>query len=114
MAESNKSNQTEINDLLGGSSATKGATTEAAKIEAAKIEAAQSGRPKPKYLPPVKERHLFHVELDKTIFDIKNGKKLSKAYNQKFTTSDWNAFLKYGKGLGFTVKIMWDPIKYRS
>lgn len=82
---------------------------EAKKAEEARIKRAQSGS----YLPDVKERKLFHVKLDKPAFNPQDGKKLSKAFIQKFTVADWKHFEKNSKGLGYTTEIMWNPEEYK-
>lgn len=78
--------------------------------EKARIKAAQSGS----YLPAEKERGIYHVQMDKPLFSKKDGKKLSKAFIQKFTIPEWNHFVKNSKGLGFETKVMWDPTKYSN
>lgn len=65
------------------------------------------------YKPKNTEAHLFHVELDKPAFNKTTGKKLSKAYVQKFTGADWNAFKKHQKGLGFSLRVLWNPTKFK-
>jgi len=69
------------------------------------VPGAQSGS----YVPGEKEKGLFHVKLDTPSYDKTTGKKLSKAYIQKFTVPEWKHFEKNSKGLGFTTEIMWNP-----
>lgn len=85
-------------------------TAASKKNEAAKIKAAQG---ESSYLPEEKERHLFHVKLDKPAFNPKDGKKLSKAYIQKFTVAEYNQFAKNGSGLGYTAEVLWNPELYK-
>lgn len=80
----------------------------AAKMEA-KIKAAQG---ESSYVADPKERHLFHVKLDKPAFNPKDGKKISKAFIQKFSVQDWKNHEKNGKGLGFTADVLWNPEEY--
>lgn len=75
----------------------------------AKIKAAQSGT---SYLAEQKEHHLYHVKLDKPNYSPKDGKKVSKAFIQKFSVQDWNNHNKNGRGLGFTAEILWNPEAY--
>lgn len=74
----------------------------------ARIKGAQVGE----YLPDESERGLFHVTLDKPAFNPKDGKKLSKAYTQKFTVAEWNQFSKNSSGLGYEQTIVWNPTIY--
>jgi len=76
----------------------------------ARIKSAQTGS----YLPEPKERGIFHVKMDKPAFNPQDGKKLSKAFIQKFTVADWKHFEKNNKGLGYTVEIMWNPEAYNA
>lgn len=74
----------------------------------ARIKGAQVGD----YLPEEKERGIFHVTLDKPAFNPKDGKKLTKAYTQKFTVAEWNQFSKNCGGLGYEQTIVWNPEIY--
>jgi hemolysin activation/secretion protein len=85
------------------------AKKEAEKAEQAKIKAAQG---ESSYVAAPKERHLYHVKLDKPTFSPKDGKKLSKAFIQKFTVQDWKNHLAHAKGLGFTAEVLWNPEEY--
>lgn len=89
--------------------AAEAAKKEAEKAEQAKIKAAQG---ESSYVAAPKERHLYHVKLDKPAFSPKDGKKLSKAFIQKFTVQDWKNHLAHAKGLGFTAEILWNPEEY--
>ena len=51
--------------------------------------------------------------MEKPLFDKKTGERLSKPFLQKFTTAEWNHFLKNSKGLGYETKIMWNPKAYK-
>jgi colicin import membrane protein len=98
-------------ELKAEEEAKKKAAAEAAKKEAeqAKIKAAQG---ESSYVAAPKERHLYHVKLDKPAFSPKDGKKLSKAFIQKFTVQDWKNHLAHAKGLGFTAEVLWNPEEY--
>ena len=89
--------------------AAEAAKKEAEKAEQAKIKAAQG---ESSYVAAPKERHLYHVKLDKPAFSPKDGKKLSKAFIQKFTVQDWKNHLAHAKGLGFTAEVLWNPEEY--
>ncbi|NQU52443.1 MAG: hypothetical protein HQ522_07875, partial [Bacteroidetes bacterium] len=71
------------------------------------IEAAQDGS---NLLPKQRERHLFHVELDKSAFSPSTGKKLSQAFVQMFGVKEFSE--KELVRLGYTVKVLWNPTKY--
>lgn len=81
-----------------------------------KQEAEQEHK-KNEYKPSEKEKHLYHVELEKPLFDSKTGKKMSKPYVQKFTKTEYNQFVgkKSAKDksnaemLGYTVKVLFNP-----
>lgn len=77
-------------------------------VTAIRIKNAQSGS----YLPEEKERKLVHVKMDKPSYSRTDGKKISKAYIQKFTIAEWNHFAKNSSGLGYKVEIMWNPALY--
>lgn len=70
-----------------------------------------------KYNPSDKEKHLYHVELEKPLYDSKTGKKMSTPYVQKFTKAEYNQFVgkKSAKDksnaemLGYTVKVLFNP-----
>lgn len=62
-----------------------------------------------KYKPEDREKHLYHVELDKSLYDTKTGKKLSKEFIQKFTETEFKMFEQSNRGLGYTVKVLWKP-----
>lgn len=98
-------------ELKAEEEAKKKAAAEAAKKEAeqAKIKAAQG---ESSYVAAPKERHLYHVKLDKPAYSPKDGKKLSKAFIQKFTVQDWKNHLAHAKGLGFTAEVLWNPEEY--
>ncbi len=85
------------------------AKDEVLEEEHRKIKSAQTGS----YLPDQKERHLFHAQLDRPLFDKKTGEKLSKSFMQKFTEPEWGQFKKGAKGLGYDIEVMWNPKKYK-
>ena len=47
--------------------------------------------------------------MDKPAFDPRTGKKCSKEVTQKFTEAEWNQFAKHYEGLGYTIKMLWNP-----
>lgn len=61
------------------------------------------------YVPQENEKNLYHALLDKPAFDPRTGKKCSKEYAQKFTEAEWNQFAKHYEGLGYTIKMLWNP-----
>ena len=61
------------------------------------------------YVPQENEKMLYHALLDKPAFDPITGKKCSKEYAQKFTEAEWNQFANHYEGLGYTVKMLWNP-----
>lgn len=77
-------------------------------VTAIRIKNAQTGS----YLPEEKERKLVHVKMDKPHYSKNDGKKLSKAFIQKFTDAEWNHFKKNSAGLGYKIEIMWNPALY--
>lgn len=79
-------------------------------LESVRVKNAQSGS----YLPNQKEKGLFHVKMDKPSFHPSTGKKLSKAFIQKFTVREWAHFVKYSGGLGYTMEILWNPTLYSA
>lgn len=87
----------ELNDIVGE-----------VDVEA-KIAAAQGAG---KYLADESERHLYHVKVDKPVFSSKDGKKLSKAYIQKFSIGDFKNFKRHALSLGFTISVVWNPEAY--
>lgn len=70
-----------------------------------------------KYKPDDKEKHLYHVELEKPLYNPSTGKKISTPYVQKFTKSEFKQFVgKKGANdksnaemLGYTVKVLFNP-----
>ncbi len=66
------------------------------------------------FRPKVKESGYFHVLLDKPSFDSKTGKKLSKEIPQIFEPKAFTQFQNSAKGLGYTVKVLWNPEIYQS
>lgn len=95
--------------------ATKAAQEKAAEAKAAQekaIKAAQSGAPSKKHLPEEKERHLFHVLMEKRVFDPGTGKKLSKDFVQMYSAKEWASVEIVQKSLGFTCTVLWNPMRY--
>lgn len=80
-------------------------------LEQEKIEFAQGGSD---FLPEDKEKHLFHVNLDKPSFSSTTGEKLSIAYVQKFTQAEWRQFSNNSRSLGYEITVLWNPIKYNK
>ncbi len=95
--------------------ADKAAADKAAADKAAdekKIEAAQGGADND-YLPEEKERHLFHVKMEKKVFSPSTGKKLTKDFVQIYNSKEWGAYQKSGGGLGYTCTVLWNPENYK-
>jgi len=63
----------------------------------------------PSYVPQENEKNLYHALLDKPAFDPRTGKKCSCEFTQKFTEAEWNQFAKHYEGLGYTIKMLWNP-----
>lgn len=59
------------------------------------------------YKAPENEKHLFHLSLEKVLFNSKTGQKASKPYVQKFTESEYKDLLVHGAG--FTINVLHDP-----
>lgn len=74
-----------------------------------RIKAAQG---KGAYVADENERHLYHVKMDKQVFNPATGEKASKAFIQKFTVQDWRDQQKHGVHLGFTMNVLWNPEAY--
>jgi hypothetical protein len=139
MSENNKKSApkpTDNDDLLGGGktdaqlAADKAAADKAAADKAAADKAAaDKAAAKPKankkkigaaqgdadndYLPEEKERHLFHVKMEKKVFSPSTGKKLTKDFVQKYNSKEWSAYQKNGGGLGFTCTVLWNPENFK-
>lgn len=64
------------------------------------------------YTPRDIEKHLYHVELEKRIFDKMTGEKKSKPFIQMFTKAEWPAFKERAARLGYNhVEVLWEPKK---
>lgn len=61
------------------------------------------------YEAPENEKDLYHVSLEKVLFNNKTGQKVSKPYVQKFTVSEYKDLLVHGAG--FTIVVLHDPTK---
>jgi len=70
-----------------------------------RIKAAQKGE----YVPTEKERGIFHVKMEKPLYDSKTGQKASKPFIQKYTIADWASCNKFNSNLGYEVEIIWNP-----
>jgi hypothetical protein len=78
----------------------------------AQREAAEKAMTKEVYSKTVKdkEKHLFHVKLDKPNFNKENGEKLSVAYVQLFHKAEFGQFKEAAPRLGFkVVEVLWNP-----
>lgn len=77
----------------------------------------QETESKPQYIPTDNEKHLYHVQLEKPLFDKRTGKRISVPSVQKFTEKEYNALVgkKSAKDksnaemLGYTTTILWNP-----
>lgn len=69
------------------------------------------------YVPKDDEKHLYHVELEKPLYNQSTGKKVSSPYVQKFTRAEYNQFVgkksekdkSNAEMLGYTVKVLYTP-----
>lgn len=74
-------------------------------------------KPKTAYVPNDAEKHLYHVEIEKPLFDSKTGKKLSTPSIQILTEPEYNALVgkknendkSNAEMLGYTVTLLWNP-----
>lgn len=69
-----------------------------------------------KYTPDPSEKNLYHVQLEKPLYDKNSGKKLSLPFVQKFTQKEYNDLTRKKDGeksnaelLGYQVTVLWDP-----
>lgn len=70
-----------------------------------------------KYTPAENEKHLYHIELEKPLFDSKTGKRMSVPYVQKMTKGEYKSFVgkrnekdkSNAEMLGYSVKVLWNP-----
>lgn len=69
------------------------------------------------YQPSKAEKHLYHVQLEKPLFDKRSGERLSKSSVQKMSEKEYKAFTsKNGEKdksiaemLGYEIKVLWNP-----
>lgn len=68
------------------------------------------------YIPDDKEKNLYHLLLEKPLFDRMTGKRISKPYVQKFNDRAYKKFTEKKNGglsnaemLGYTFKVLWNP-----
>lgn len=67
------------------------------------------------YVPGEGEKHLYHVRLEKPLYNSKTGERLSKPFIQKMTKAEYRAFVSGPQGatnadrLGYTVEVLWNP-----
>ena len=69
------------------------------------------------YIPNDDEKHLYHVQLEKPLFNQSTGKRVSTPYVQKFTKAEYNQFVgkknqndkSNAEMLGYTVKVLYAP-----
>lgn len=70
-----------------------------------------------KYTPAENEKHLYHIELEKPLYDSKTGKRMSVPYVQKMTKGEYKSFVgkrnekdkSNAEMLGYSVKVLWNP-----
>lgn len=69
-----------------------------------------------KYTPDPSEKNLYHVQLEKPLYDKNTGNKLSSPFVQKFTQKEYNDLTRKKDGeksnaelLGYKVTVLWDP-----
>lgn len=81
--------------------------------EQAGTEQVQTSR----YVPAESEKHLYHVQLERPLFDKITGKRISTPYVQKFGKRAFNKFIgkknekdkSNAEMLGYTTKVLWNP-----
>lgn len=89
----------------------------AATQEMQAAQPANNAETKETYTPAKNERNLYHVRLDKPLFDKRTGKKISVPYVQKFTEKEYNDLvgkksekdMSNAEMLGYTVEVLWNP-----
>ena len=59
------------------------------------------------FVVPENEKHLYHVSLEKVVFNSKTGQRVSRPYIQIFAPSEYKDLLIHGPG--FTRVILHDP-----
>lgn len=87
-------------------------TQEAAQEQTGTVQAQAS-----RYVPADSEKHLYHLQLEKQLFDKTTGKRLSTPYVQKFSERAYNKFMgkknendkSNAEMLGYTVTVLWNP-----
>ncbi len=79
---------------------------EDAKDLAERTKAAQVGGT---YLPPKGEEDLYHVKMDKPGYNPKDGKKVNRAFIQKFNDKDFVNIERNAGNLGYEIKVLWNP-----
>lgn len=87
-------------------------TQEAAQEQTGTVQAQMS-----RYVPADNEKHLYHLQLEKQLFDKTTGKRLSTPYVQKFSERAYNKFMgkkndnekSNAEMLGYTVTVLWNP-----
>lgn len=87
-------------------------TQEAAQEQTGTVQAQTS-----RYVPADNEKHLYHLQLEKQLFDKTTGKRLSTPYVQKFSERAYNKFMgkkndnekSNAEMLGYTVTVLWNP-----
>ena len=85
---------------------------ETEKVQEQEQEAKVTG-----YQPSKAEKHLYHVQLEKPLFDKRSGERLSKPSVQKMSEKEYKAFTsKNGEKdksiaemLGYEIKVLWNP-----
>lgn len=87
-------------------------TQESAQEQTGTVQAQTS-----RYVPADNEKHLYHLQLEKQLFDKTTGKRLSTPYVQKFSERAYNKFMgkknendkSNAEMLGYTVTVLWNP-----
>lgn len=87
-------------------------TQEAAQEQTGTVQVQTS-----RYVPADNEKHLYHLQLEKQLFDKTTGKRLSAPYVQKFSERAYNKFMgkknendkSNAEMLGYTVTVLWNP-----
>ena len=87
-------------------------TQETAQEQTGTVQAQTS-----RYVPADNEKHLYHLQLEKQLFDKTTGKRISAPYVQKFSERAYNKFMgkknendkSNAEMLGYTVTVLWNP-----
>lgn len=114
----NNSNQSPLDKLAAEMETQAQVETQAAsKPETAQEQTGTVQAQTSRYVPADNEKHLYHLQLEKQLFDKTTGKRLSAPYVQKFSERAYNKFMgkknendkSNAEMLGYTVTVLWNP-----